>query len=261
MTTPPPSCAALGRQCRELELTLHVADLSDDGPVFHDAVATWLLGHTERITFGHPYARGERLLVDATVHVPCKYLRSPRGHGGSERCAAHGFAGSIPPSTQPGARARLRERGGRYTVVQDGEVRTLELASRSPSRRALPTLQTPNPCVGAPCRTADNQPGAACCRDLTIDVVLADQHQAALLRSRAAPYLCNVSPAKAGIVECEVISACGYLEGDALQCSLHDRVRPDGSPAKPSICSEWPDLEPGDAWHPGCRLVNGSRAS
>jgi hypothetical protein len=116
-----------------------------------------------------------------------------------------------------------------------------------------------NPCAGAPCRTADNTQGAACCRDLTLDVVLPayEMHAEALLETRKAPYLCKVTRVSEDMVECEVISACGYLEADAVSCALHDRLRPDGSPAKPFVCREWPDLDDGDDAHPGCRLVAG----
>jgi hypothetical protein len=118
-------------------------------------------------------------------------------------------------------------------------------------------IQGENPCAGAPCRTADHRRGAACCRDLSIDVVAppgADLDEA-LLRSRRSPYLCKVTRSEPAILACEVISACGYLGDDELSCVLHGRVRPDGAPAKPSICSEWPNPGPDDATHPGCRLV------
>jgi hypothetical protein len=120
-----------------------------------------------------------------------------------------------------------------------------------------------NPCVGAPCRTADNVRGAACCRDLTLEVVAPaydrrSDHLEALLLSRRAPYLCKTERVNEEILECEVISACGYLEDDGIGCALHDRLRPDGAPAKPFVCSEWPDLGPDDEGHPGCRLIAGN---
>jgi hypothetical protein len=76
----------------------------------------------------------------------------------------------------------------------------------------------------------------------------------ALVRSRRAPYFCKVTRTDHDIVECEVISACGYLD-DALQCSLHGLLRGNGAPAKPSICSDWPDTGPDNTYHPGCRLI------
>ena len=52
-------------------------------------------------------------------------------------------------------------------------------------------------------------------------------------------------------LECaEMISACGYLADDGVACSLHGRVRSDGRPAKPDLCSEWPPKDKG--LHPGC---------
>jgi hypothetical protein len=265
MTTPPP-CTSLGTQCRELRLTLRIAELDEDGATFHDAVATWLLGHTERITFGRPYVRDRRLLVDATVHVGCKYLRmendGPGRPGGPQiaQCKAHAFDGFVPAATTP-PRPTLHDGKGRYAVVQDRKIQTVSLSASPAPRRALPTLQTENPCVGAPCRTADHTRGAACCRDLTAEVVLQENRgeTEALLRSRVSPFVCKVTLAGEDILECEIISACGYLAGDDLSCSLHGLVRASGAPAKPSLCSDWPDTDPDSEYHPGCRLVPSAR--
>jgi hypothetical protein len=92
---------------------------------------------------------------------------------------------------------------------------------------------------------------------MTLDVVAApgEDEIEALLRSRRSPYLCKVTRSEPAIIECELISACGYLQPDGISCSLHGRVREDGAPAKPSLCSEWPTLGPDDTGHPGCRLV------
>jgi hypothetical protein len=249
-----PACRALGTQCQQLAVTLRVADLADDGPVFHDAIATWLLGHSERIAFGTPHVEGDWLLVDATIRVPCRHLQA--GGQGSARCQAHGFAGRMPRAHQ--AAPPVRQVGtDQFVVVQGGTVRQVRLLPMAPPRGALPVFQGDNPCAGAPCRTADNRRGAACCRDLTVDVVAppGDDEAEALLRSRRAPYLCKVTRSEPAILECEVISACGYLAGDGVSCVLHGRTRPDGAPAKPSICSDWPDPGPDDRTHPGCRLV------
>ena len=78
------------------------------------------------------------------------------------------------------------------------------------------------------------------------------------MRSRRSPYLCKVERAGDYSIEAEIISACGYLEHDGVGCSLHDRLRPDGGAAKPEICYAWPDLEPGELTHHGCRLVDAS---
>ena len=77
----------------------------------------------------------------------------------------------------------------------------------------------------------------------------------ALLRSRVSPYVCKVTLAGEDILECEIISACGHLAGDDLSCSLHGLTRENGAPAKPSICSDWPEPDPESELHPGCRLV------
>src|SRR4026209_2441023 len=72
-STPPP-CRALGNQCRELAVTLRIAELDEDDGTFHDAAGTWLMGHSERIAFGELYVQGSRLLVDAQLDVPCRHL-------------------------------------------------------------------------------------------------------------------------------------------------------------------------------------------
>lgn len=257
----PPPCRSVGAQCQALKVTLRVAELDDDDRQFHDAIATWLLGHDERITFGKPYVSGRRLLVDATIHIPCRYLETgtpggSRRQDGAVRCRAHGFRGRLPATRRP-PRATLQHGNGDCTIVQDRRPSRLSLAATVQPARALPVVDVVNPCAGAPCRTADHRQGAACCRDLIIEVVSPahDDRQFALLRSRRSPYLCKVEQEEPDIVECEVISACGYLEGDGITCALHDRVRPDGSLAKPPVCREWPNPGPDDAWHPGCRLM------
>jgi hypothetical protein len=151
-------------------------------------------------------------------------------------------------------------RGGdadRFFVFTRGKRRNLRLPVQASPRRSLPVLAAANPCAGAACRTADNRRGAACCRDLTVDVVLEGDEPSLLelLRSRRSPYLCKVTPDGAGKAECEVISACGYLERDGVSCALHGRALPDGEPAKPFVCRQWPEPGPDHAGHPGCRLL------
>jgi hypothetical protein len=259
----PPPCTALGQQCRELDLTLRIADLTEDSESLQDAAATWLLGHTAHMTFGRPYLRDTELLVDVTVHVPCKHLRGgapANGQRPTARCGIHGFAGTLPRSTRPVHPSSPRRANGRFRVFYKGRERTLQLTMKRASRRALPVLSNGhNPCAGAPCRTADNTRGAACCRDLTLDVVIpkgTHRRLELLLRNRKPPYLCKVSRSNATTVECEVISACAYLDpADDVSCSLHDRLLPNGRPAKPSICREWPDPGEAEVTHPGCRLA------
>jgi hypothetical protein len=288
----PPSCRALGRQCRELDVTIRIADLDEDSQTLQDAAATWLLGHTQHITMGAPFRRDGHLQVEAVLHVPCKYLKTEEGqeeqkrqrngaaaglsgngaaagssgnwtgqHTGriAGRCSAHGFSGTVPPGTQNGPHlpSPLRRGDETFQLIFKGRQRVLDLPVKRAARRALPVMQNGNPCIGAPCKTADNTNGAACCRDLSLDVAVpeSDKFLEALLHSRKSPYLCKAKRDTPETVECEVISACGYLDGDGITCVLHDRVLPNGRLAKPSICYEWPDLGPDDTGHPGCRLL------
>ncbi len=145
-------------------------------------------------------------------------------------------------------------------MVYRGRLRRAALEVRAPPERRLPVVEQDNPCRGAPCRTADHRRGAACCRDLTLEVLApahdpASDHLEALLLARRSPYLCKTARVSHAIIECEVISACGYLAGDGITCVLHDRLRPDGKNAKPFVCSDWPNLGPDDVGHPGCRLI------
>ena len=255
MTRVPP-CQALGRQCRELDVTLCIADLDEDDAAFHDEMGTWLLGHRQRITFGAPFAEGDHLLVDATLHVGCRYLRRTGGQSdGRAMCLAHGFEGPIPSATVPGVRdPKLGD--GRFEIVDGRTMKELALAEAPLKRKSLPVLNE-NPCAGAPCRTADGVKGGACCRDLVLDVAIPDTGEAeeALLRARERPYISKVHRADEMTMECEIISACGYLEQDGVGCALHSRVRANGRSAKPAICFDWPVTGPDYVHHPGCRLV------
>lgn len=234
-------------------MTVRISDLDDDSLTLQDASATWLTGHTERITWGAPYIVGRMYLVDATVHVPCRYL-APDGSGA--RCAAHGFRGRLPRSTRA-TPPTLQLGDGRFSVIHTKRRRTLALAPEEPAPRSLPVLEEDNPCATAPCRTADNKVGAACCRDLTLELDLPESRSTleSLLRSRKSPYLCKVNREDEDTVECEVISACGYLSNeDGISCALHGRLRPNGKPAKPSLCTDWPELDEDETGHPGCAL-------
>src|SRR5205814_4653025 len=133
--------------------------------------------------------------------------------------------------------------GDRFVVVEDCQnaVRSLPLPPRS-----LPVLGNgsasvgENPCASAPCRTSDNTRGAACCRDLQVEIMCtrAQARLEALVRARRSPYVCKVVRAGDFSIEAEMISACGYLADDGIACSLHGRLRSDGRPAKPDLCSE-----------------------
>ena len=134
-------------------------------------------------------------------------------------------------------------------MVDGGVVRAVRL-SPEPAQAGLPVLST-NPCATARCRTADNQVGAACCRDLQLTILAdpLDFDLESLVRARRSPLLCKVDREPDGALGVELISACGHLN-DANLCSLHGRLRPDGRSAKPDLCFDWP--EPGDNYHPGC---------
>jgi hypothetical protein len=105
-------------------------------------------------------------------------------------------------------------------------------------KAGLPVLGT-NPCLGAPCRTADHTRGAACCRDLQIEIMCTREETRleALVRARQSPYLCKTERNEADSIEAEMISACGTLARTGVVSQLHGRVREDGGrPAKPDLC-------------------------
>ncbi|MGH7535896.1 MAG: hypothetical protein ACREMG_09945 [Gemmatimonadales bacterium] len=232
-------------------MTLRIGSL-EEGDTSLDHEATWLLGHTDAIGFGDLWEDEGDLYVEAVLHVPCRFLRQQDGQA---RCSAHGFRGAAPRgASRP---AQPRQLGGdRFRIV---DRRRPTVAALPGPARSLPVLvlEDPvpggplNPCATAPCRTADNRVGAACCRDLQVEI-MCTRDQAwleALVRSRRSPYLCKVTRPGDFSLEAEVISACGYLDR-ARACTLHGRSRPDGRPAKPDLCSDWPHQE--KALHPGC---------
>lgn len=238
-----PPCTRLGAQCRSLDVVLRIGRL-DEGPESLDHEATWLLGHTERVDFGSFQEVAGELRVEARLHIPCKYLKET---GAGARCEALGHKGRMP---RPGRRPpQPRQLGGNRFLLVDGERLVARPAVNA--RAGLPVLGT-NPCLGAPCRTADHTRGAACCRDLQIEILCDRRNQRleSLVRSRQSPYLCKTERNEPDSIEAEIISACAYLDGDGVSCSLHGRYREDGRPAKPDLCSEWP--EGGDLMHPGC---------
>jgi hypothetical protein len=239
-----PPCQALGPQCRSLPVTLRVGPL-EDGTTSLDHETTWLIGHTQHITFSEIWEDEGELYVEATLHVPCRYLYPD---GPAARCSAHGFRGPRPRGAYKPEQQRQLGRD-RFLIVENrrAAARTLR-----PPPRSLPVLDSPNPCALAPCRTADNTRGAACCRDLQIEIMCTRRQRRleALVRSRRSPYLCKVERAGDFSIEAEVISACGFLDDDGIGCTLHGRTRADGRPAKPDLCSEWPPKNKG--LHPGC---------
>ena len=237
----------MGSQCRTLRVTLRVGSLEEgDGSLDHEA--TWLLGHTEKITFSEPWAGNGDLYVDAILHVPCRYLRDD---GTTAGCQLYGYRGPTPRRPRRAEQPR-RLSGNRFRVVDAKRMVTRSLAPQAPPPHALPVLDGANPCAAAPCRTADNKRAAACCRDLQVEIMCTKKERTleALVRSRRSPYLCKVERAGDFSLEVEMISACGYLGDDGVACSLHGRLRADGRPAKPDLCTEWPPKNRG--LHPGC---------
>ncbi|MGH7518056.1 MAG: hypothetical protein ACREOC_11390 [Gemmatimonadales bacterium] len=234
-------------------MTLRIGAL-DEGSTSLDHEATWLLGHTEHITFSELWHGEGDLYVDAVLHVPCRHLRAD---GGVAHCTAHGFTGSLQ---RPRRRAEQPRRlgGDRFKVVDDMQAVTRALPT-PPAPRGLPVLGGDNPCATAQCRTSDHRRGAACCRDLQVEIMCTrrERRLEALVRSRRSPYLCKVTRPGDFSLEAEMISACGYLAEDGIACSLHGRVRADGRPAKPDLCSDWPPKDKG--LHPGCVFAPRSR--
>jgi hypothetical protein len=218
-----------------------------------DHEATWLLGHTEHITFRDLWHADGDLYSDAVLHVPCRYLAAENGHA---RCTAYGFEGPTPPDRA--RRAQPRRLGvDRFQLVDKMRLVVRELVR---PKRQLPVLGQENPCAGAPCQTADHTRGAACCRDLQIEIMCSKRERRleALVRARKSPYLCKVTRPGEFSLEAEMISACGYLGADRISCELHGRERKDGRPAKPDLCSEWPPK--GQGLHPGCVFARRKRA-
>ncbi len=248
-----PPCKALGPQCRSLSVLLRIGAL-EEGRTSLDHEATWLLGHTERITFVDLWAGDGDLYADAVLHVPCRYLTA---HGGRARCSAHGFEGPAPRAEVRCPQARQLG-ADRFRVVDGMRLVTRALPPRA---RALPVVAEENPCAGVPCQTADHVRGAACCRDLQIEIMCTrgQRKLEALVRARKPPYLCKVTRPGAFSLEAEMVSACGYLGADGISCALHGRRREDGRPAKPDLCSDWPPK--GKGLHPGCVFGPGQAAA
>jgi hypothetical protein len=245
-----PPCRSLGRQCRSLKVTLRIGEL-EQGPASLDHEATWLMGHTAQMDFLELWEGEGDLYVEAVLHVPCRYLHQD---GARAQCRAHGYDGPATRAMRRHAQP-LQLGGDRFVVVEQCEkaVQRLPLPARS-----LPVLGNgtgsmgENPCASAPCRTADNTRKAACCRDLQVEIMCtrAQRRLESLVRSRRSPYLCKIERGGDYSLEVEMISACGYLEGDGVSCSLHGRHRADGRTAKPDLCFEWPPKNRG--LHPGC---------
>ncbi len=245
MPATPPPCASLGPNCRSLRVTLRITS-TEASPTEGDHEATWLLGHTERLSFGVPWEDDGDLYSDTVIHVPCRHLKATGD--GTARCAAHGFTGPTPRD-RPRPPQPRQLGGDQFRVVDRSRLVARTLPA---GRRGLPVLDGPNPCATARCETSDHRRGAACCRDLQVEIMCTrkERRLEALVRSRKAPYLCKVVRDGDFSLDAEMISACGYLGEDGVACSLHGRVRADGRPAKPQLCSDWPPKR--EQLHPGC---------
>jgi hypothetical protein len=245
----------MGPQCRQLEVTLRVGGLEDGVPSL-DHEGTWLLGHTQNIDFGTPRVEGQDLLVDAVLHLRCRHLKRD---GATERCAAHDF--SRRPQTLPERPAQPRQLGeDRFRLLEGLKIVPRSLPHPPRPKGSLPVVEGTNPCLGAPCTTADHVRGAACCRDLQVEIMCGkeEKEKEALVRSRLSPYLCKIGRESPRSLEAEMISACGYLDPRG-ECSLHGRLRADGTTAKPDLCFDWPKAGKGE--HPGCVFVGGKAVS
>ncbi len=239
----------MGSQCRRLKVTLRIGTF-ENGAASLDHEATWLLGHTQRVDFGDPWDDGEDMFVDAVLHVPCRHLKEK---GATAECSMYGYRSRTPRPTRRPAQPRRLD-GDRFRVVTGARLSPARLPQPA---RSLPVFAGPNPCASAPCRTADHTRKAACCRDLEIEI-MCEAHETRLeswIRARQSPYLCKIERAGPFSIEAELISACDFLADDGVACTLHGRVRPDGRPAKPDLCSEWPHK--GRGLHPGCVFAKG----
>ena len=239
----------MGRHCQALPVLLRIGSL-EEGETSLDHEATWLLGHTQRIAFGAVWTGEGELYVDAVLHVPCRHLKDVPG--GGARCAAHGFTGRMPRA--PLRLPQPRQLGSdRFQVVDRMKLTTRRLPPPS-APRTLPVLGSGggNPCEGVPCETSDHVRGAACCRDLQVEIMCTRRQKRleALVRHRKSPYLCKVDREGEFSIDVEMISACSYLEAGGVNCTLHGRHRADGRSAKPDLCFEWPPK--GKGLHPGC---------
>lgn len=245
--TPPPACSRVGSHCLSLRVTLRIAELDTGKPASADNEATWLLGHTERIDFGPIDPHPTELRTTARLHVRCRFASVT---GSQVRCGAHGFSGRVPVP-RPGRQQR-RIGPDRFELVEEGRLRARTIPPPPPPKRALAVLGSENPCAIALCRTADNKVGAACCRDLQIEILCGPRQGRleSLVRTRQSPYLCKVTRESPDSLGAEMISACSYLEPGTPLCTLHGRKRASGAPAKPDLCFVWPDGA--ETFHPGC---------
>lgn len=243
-----PACRRMGRHCRELSVTLRVASYHD-GPRSGDDEATWLFGHTERLSFGRTWRRRGYLMADAIISVPCRHLEQAEEPSATSRCRAHGHSGVLPAGRH--APVARQKPNGVFDYFRRGKLVAGPLPLTKSATRSLPVVAE-NPCATARCRTADQTVGAACCRDMQIEIICTPRATwlEALIRHRKVPYLCKVERESRDSLDAELISACSYLDEAWAGCTLHDRRRVDGSKAKPDLCYQWPNG--GEVFHTKC---------
>ena len=223
--------------------------LSTTDPAPADHESTWLMGHTERITFlSDLWEDDGDLYVAAELQVPCRFLAE--AGDGRRRTARRTDSPARPRQNDPKAPRRLDK--DRFRIVDGGHLVSRNCRRRLQRHENPALVQNVNPCATAACRTADNRRGAACCRDLQIEIMCTGRERRleALIRARRSPLLCKISRESPFSLSAEMISACGFLLEDGISCGLHGRTRSDGRPAKPDLCSQWP--EGGEIMHPGC---------
>ena len=140
IATPP--CQRMGSQCRALRATLRVG-IARGRQASLDHEATWLLGHTQHITFGEPWIGNGDLYVEAMLHVPCRYLRDD---GTTAACALYGYRGR-PPRQPPRAEQPRRLGGQRFRIIDGTRMVTRSLPDAPAPDRSLPVLAAANPCA------------------------------------------------------------------------------------------------------------------
>src|SRR6476620_4194035 len=123
----PPPCRSLGSQCRGIPVILRVGAL-EEGNRSLDHEATWLIGHTQNISFYDLWEDEGELYVDAMLHVPCRYLQR---NGSGVQCTAHGYLGPAP--REPPKRQQRRQLSRDRFLIVDNR-RTAVRALPEPAR-------------------------------------------------------------------------------------------------------------------------------
>src|SRR4026209_1125894 len=114
MTNSPPQgappCREMGSHCDSLRVLLRAAT-EDAGRGSADHEATWLVGHTERITFlGDLERDGSDLYSVAELQVPCRFLGAD-GRGGASWGAQGSSRAAAPRAPDPAEPRRYGSEG------------------------------------------------------------------------------------------------------------------------------------------------------